>query len=79
MDETLVKYLWGHEQFEEGSVVCPWCGHIEEYFGFEQGTYDDWECEKCGKTFTVEAYPVMKFTSFRNEDDMPEGWTPEEK
>ena len=47
MDESLVKYLWSNEQFEEDSVVCPWCGHIEEYFGVEQGTYDDWECEQC--------------------------------
>ena len=53
MDESLVKYLWSNEQFEEDSVVCPWCGHIEEYFGDEQGTYDDCECEQCGKTFTV--------------------------
>lgn len=79
MDESLVKFLWCNEQFEEDSVVCPWCGHTEEYFGDEHGTYNDWECEQCGKTFTVEAYPVMKFTSFRNEEDMPEGWTPEEK
>lgn len=53
MDESLVKYLWSNEQFEEDSVVCPWCGHIEEYFGDEQGTYDYLECEQCGKTFTV--------------------------
>ena len=53
MDESLVKYLWSNEQFEEDAVVCPWRGDIEEYSGDEQGRYDDRECEQCGKTFTV--------------------------
>ena len=77
MDDALVKFLWGNEQFEEDYVTCPWCKYQDDDVCAEPGTYDYWECNNCGKTFFLEAYPVMRFTSMRNEEDMPEGWTPE--
>lgn len=37
MDDALVKFLWGNEQFEEDYVTCPWCKYQTTTFASSRG------------------------------------------
>lgn len=63
---------WENEQVGE-NIICPWCGY-EDPDSWEMGCdYDeDYECINCGKPFVVTRF--IEYTSYRKEEDMPEGW-----
>ena len=59
-------------------IVCPYCGFIkdtcwdEEEQGYNHQEGFEYECENCQKSFIVEAYVAIFFSSRKNEEEHKE-------
>lgn len=63
------------EQYQEDTVICPFCGHeYEKYDAYEFESDEEIECELCGKKFDLEVREVRLFTTNRSLCEMPEDW-----
>lgn len=51
-------------------IVCPYCGHVMKATPDNVGDYDlefdeEFECEKCEKTFTVQRRCIFSYETFK--------------
>lgn len=71
--EDIDDYIMYNEEINEDEVICPYCKekvYLEPYARYEDRTYEEWECEHCGRKFKLSAEMTWNYTATPIEEEI---------